>query len=225
MSYHPTKPHITFKNNVIAYSSELKFLGLCITETLTWQAQIHSLCTILSRSYYMIKSLKNVTSTQTIWNTYFAHFESRLRYGIMFWGGDGKSIRIFQLQKKVIKLITGVHKRKSCRPIFRKFKILTLASLYIFEMLNFLKKYQGNVKQNLEIHDHNTRKKHDLHTRHCNTVLYQKSVVNMGIKLFNKLPIQIKQLDNYKSFKREVKTFLVQNSFYTIEEFLNFEGF
>jgi hypothetical protein len=71
---HPTKPHITFKNNVIAYSSDLKFLGLCITETLTWQAQIHSLRTILSRSYYMIKSLKNVTSNQTIWNTYFANF-------------------------------------------------------------------------------------------------------------------------------------------------------
>jgi hypothetical protein len=143
----------------------------------------------------------------------------------MFWGGDGKSITIFCLQKKVIKLITGAHKRKSCRPLFRKFKILTLASLYIYEMLNFLKRYQGNVKQNLEIHDHNTRKKHDLHTQHCNTVLYQKSVINMGIELFNKLPIQIKQLDNHKSFKREVTTLLVHNSFYTIEELFNFEGF
>jgi hypothetical protein len=81
------------------------------------------------------------------------------------------------------------------------------------------------VRQNLEVHDHNTRKKLDLHTRHCYTVLYQKSVVNMGIKLFNRLPITIKQLDNYKNFKREVKTFLVHNAFYTIEEFLNNEEF
>jgi len=44
----------------------------------------------------------------------------------------------------------------------------------------------------------------------------------MGIKLFNKLPIQIKQLDG---FKREVKNFLLRNSFYTTEEFLHFEGF
>ena len=41
----------------------------------------------------------------------------------------------------------------------------------------------------------------------------------MGIKLYNKLPIQIKQLDTYKSFKKEVKTFLAQNAVYTIEEF------
>ena len=143
----------------------------------------------------------------------------------MFWGGYGKSIKIFRLQKKVIRLITGAHKRESCRPIFKKFQILTLASLYIFEMLCFLKKHQGNVKQNLEIHGHNTRKKYDLNTRHCSTVLYQKSVTNMGIKLFNKLPIQIKQLDDYKGFKREVKNFLLHNSFYTIEEFLHFERF
>ena len=92
-------------------------------------------------------------------------------------------------------------------------------------MLCFLKKHQGNVKQNLEIHRHNTRKKYDLHTRHCSTVLYQKSVTNMGIKLFNKLPIQINQLDDYRGFKREVKNFLLCNSFYTTEEFLHFEGF
>jgi len=29
----------------------------------------------------------------------------------------------------------------------------------------------------------------------------------MGNKLFNKLPIQIKQLDNYTGFRREVKNF------------------
>jgi len=46
----------------------------------------------------------------------------------------------------------------------------------------------------------------------------------MGFKLFNKLPVQTKQLDSYKVFKREMKTFLLNNSFYMIEEFLHFEG-
>ena len=146
---HPTRPRITFKNNEIAYSSELKFLGLFITETLAWHAQIHSLCASLSKSYYMIKSLRNVTSTQMIWSTYFAYFQSRLRYGIMFWGGDWKSIKIFWLQKKVIRLITGVYKRESRRPIFRKYQILTLASLYIFEMLCFFKKASRECKTKL----------------------------------------------------------------------------
>jgi hypothetical protein len=31
----------------------------------------------------------------------------------------------------------------------------------------------------------------------------KKSATNMDIKLFNKLPLRTRQLDNYKSFKRE----------------------
>ena len=66
---HLTRLRITFKNNEIAYSSELIFLGQFIMENLAWHAQIHSLCASLSKSYYMIKSLRNVTNTQMIWST------------------------------------------------------------------------------------------------------------------------------------------------------------
>ena len=91
-------------------------------------------------------------------------------------------------------------------------------------MLCIIKKNQGNLKQNFGIHGHNKRNKSDLHTCYCSTVLYQISVTDMGNKLFDKLPIQIKQLDNYKGLKRDVKTFLLHSSFYTTEEFLHFEG-
>jgi len=221
---YPSRPHIIFNNNEITYSSELQFLGLFIMENLTWHAQIHFLFASLRKIYYMIKSLRNVTSTQMIWNIYFAYFQSRLRYGIMFWGGEGKSVKIFRLQKKAIQLITGVHKRESCRHISREFQILTLASAYILEVLCFIKKYQENLKQNFRIHGHNTRNIFDLHTCYCSTVLYQRRVTNTGIKLFNKLPIQIKKLDSHKGFKREMKIFLLHNLFYTIEEFLHSEG-
>ena len=65
------------------------------------------------------------------------------------------------------------------------------------------------MKQNFEIHGHNiiTRKQYDLHTRPCSTVLYQKSVTNTGLKLYNKLPKQLKQIDDYKDFKKRVKIF------------------
>jgi len=96
--------------------------------------------------------------------------------------------------------------------MFRKFRILTLTSLCILEMLCLINN-QGNLKQNFGIHGHSTRKKFDLHTHYCSTILYQRSMTNMGIKLFNKLPVQIEQLDNYKGFEREVKTFLLNNSF------------
>jgi hypothetical protein len=43
----------------------------------------------------------------------------------------------------------------------------------------------------------------------------------MGVKIFNHLPPEIKSMSNdRKSFKSKLTTFLLQNSFYTTEEFL-----
>ena len=87
----------------------------------------------------------------------------------MLWVGELKSVKIFRLPKKAIRSITGVHKRESCGHIFRKFQLLTLASLYILEVLCFIKQYQGNLKQNFGIHVHNTRNVFYLHTHYCST--------------------------------------------------------
>ena len=63
------------------------------------------------------------------------------------------------------------------------------------------------------------RNKFGFCTQYCSAVLCQRSATNVGIQLFNKLPVQIKQVDNYKGFKREGKTFLSNSSFCMIEEF------
>jgi len=40
----------------------------------------------------------------------------------------------------------------------------------------------------------------------------------MGIRLYNKVPIHIKKSEEYKSFKRELKSFLTDHAFYSVEE-------
>jgi hypothetical protein len=56
------------------------------------------------------------------------------------------------------------------------------------------KTYKGSLKQNLSIHGHNTRCQLNFHVEFWNTVLFQKSVVNMGIILYNKVPENIKRI-------------------------------
>jgi hypothetical protein len=71
---------------------------------------------------------------------YFPYFESRLRYGIIFWGGTGKRIIVLLMpKKKVIRLITGVNELESCRQKFKDMKILMVALLYVLEVLCFIK--------------------------------------------------------------------------------------
>jgi len=60
----------------------------------------------------------------------------------------------------------------------------------------------------------------DLHIKPYNTNLYKKSVINMRIWLYNIVSIHIKKLEEYKAYKREFKSFLIDRVFYSIEEFL-----
>jgi hypothetical protein len=48
--------------------------------------------------------------------------------------------------------------------------------------------------------------------------LFRKSVVNMRITLYNKVPDHIKILDKNKSFKRELKFFPLHLAFYSVDE-------
>jgi hypothetical protein len=94
MSFHlkqlrvPLRPKIVFKNTEIAYQSELRFLGIHMTENLKWCAHARFLKAKLCKVVYMVKTLKETMSPYMIRNIYFSNFESCLRYGIILWSGD-----------------------------------------------------------------------------------------------------------------------------------------
>jgi hypothetical protein len=121
-----------------------------------------------------------------------------------------------------IKLNFIQHKRESCRHIFKKFRILTLNSLYILEVLCFIKKYQGNLKQNSRIHDHNTKNKLD-YTHATVTLFYIRKV--WQTRILNCLTNCHHKPNNWTIIKvLKVKSFLSNNSFYTTVQFLNSDG-
>jgi hypothetical protein len=60
----------------------------------------------------------------------------------------------------------------------------------------------------------------DFQVQSYTTDIHKKRVINMGTKVYNKLPGCIKEVDNYKAFKKELKLFLLLDTFYSIEEFV-----
>jgi len=60
----------------------------------------------------------------------------------------------------------------------------------------------------------------DIHIQSHNTDLYKRNVINMGTKSYNKLPGYTKQIDSYKTFKKELKSLILLYSFYSVEEFV-----
>ena len=90
-----------------------------------------------------------------------------------------------------------------------------IQSLFVVKNLNMF-------KSNSVLHSINTRHCLDLHQPPVQLTKVQKGVYHSGIKVFNCLPPNIKSFSNdVKKFKSALKAFLLDGSFYTIQEFLD----
>ena len=155
---------------------------------------------------------------------YFSSVHTIISYGIIFWGNSSHSNTIFKLQKRIIRIIVNVRNRESCRELFKKLHILPLHSQYIISLLLFVVKNINMFKFNSMVHSINTRHCTDLHLPSTHLTKVQKGVYYSGIKVFNCLPIGIRGLSgDIKKFKAALKRFLLEGSFYTVQEFFDWD--
>jgi hypothetical protein len=67
-----------------------------------------------------------------------------------------------------------------------------------------------------------TRQKNDFFVPQASLSLFQKGVYSSGVKIFNRLPTDLKKLlDSPKQFKMAVKRYLISHCFYTMDEFFS----
>jgi hypothetical protein len=166
----------------------------------------------------LVSSFMSLDVLRTI---YFAYVHSVISYGIIFWGNSFLSANIFKIQKRIIKIITNIGKRESCRQLFKQLQILPLHSQYIYSLLVFVNKNKELFMSNSVIHNiNNTRYKHNLHLPSTHLTLVQKGVLYSGSKIFSHLPLCIKAHSNDpKCFKTKLKSYLIEHTFYSIDEY------
>jgi len=104
--------------------------------------------------------------------------------------------------------------------MFKEMQILSFYSQYILSLSMYVVKNKHFFIKNWEIHSHNTRTANNFHMPAGNITKYKKGAHYTGCKIYNQLPNCIKDLANNENiFKNR---FLIDNVFYSIDEFLNF---
>jgi len=128
----PTKDiNIICKEYPITALANIKFLGIYLNNLITWNCHIEYIVSRLSSACYIMRSIKPYMSLSTLKAIYYSYFNSVISYSLLFWGNSPHSLKIFGIQKKIIRIMIGGGSRVSCRNLFRKLKILPLASQYI----------------------------------------------------------------------------------------------
>ena len=220
-----TETKIAYEGKEITTVSNIKFLGIHIDEKMNWKCHIEHITSKTSAVCYIIRSIKPFTSLSTLKMVYHSYFNSIINYGIPFWGNSPLSIKIFRMQKNIIRIMLGCRRRDSCRKLFKKLEILPLASQYILSLMLFVAKNRSEFTVNSEIHRKNTRQQKNLHLPLVNLRMYQKGIYYSGTKVYNNLPQHIKDVSSdIKMFEVLLKQFLLLHSFYSLQEYFCYKS-
>lgn len=171
---------------------------------LSWNSHIDHLASKLAGFCYSLRVVARCVSAEAALSAYNAYINSRLRYGVMFWGNCVSVHRIFKLQKSSIRAIFNLKNRDSCKQYFKNNDLLTLPSLYVLECALFVKRnYQIFFEKYELVHNHNTRGTMNCFLLQPKTHLtkIQKNVLHQCIKVYNHIPDAIKILP-YNSYKK-----------------------
>ena len=179
---------------------------------------VNKLISALNTSCYQICVFRSLIDQDTLLSFYYSQIESRLSYGICFWGSGSMINDVFISQKRVVRCIAGVDRRTSCRAYFVNFKLLTVCGLYFMKLLELVHSNILDFNKNSDFHSYDTRFKDDLTIplHHLSAVGRTHKV--LGLKLYNSLPGDIRTTKCLRKFRKSVKNILIQICPYTCEE-------
>ena len=218
---------IKIENKSIEEAANTKFLGVFLDQKLTWNPHIEALLPKLSSHCFLMRNIRSTVSQEILRLTYFGLVQSSITYGLIHWGQASDAVQVFRAQKKIIRVMAGVKPLTPCKEYFRLLKCMTLPSLYIYSLIVFIIKNKtatSHRQQRREVHDHATRYRNELVLPYSRLTIGQNNPNYMGVKCWNKLQRITHNFSNAssdKQFKNKLKMFLIDKSYYSIEEFMN----
>jgi len=214
--------NLKINNETVSRENFVKFLGIIVDHNLNFKSHCNSVVKKMNSQCYLIRNLKYVLTQNQIVMYYKSNVESVLRYGICFWGYSTDSQIVFKTQKKIIRKICGVSRMTSCRPLFKRLSILPLACLLILEMSSYIFLNKRDFITNVESHGRDTRSREQFRIPSYRLNTSRGFTSCLGLKIFNKIPADIKNESSITKFKGSLTRRLLSNTFYSVEEYLSF---
>jgi hypothetical protein len=213
--------NVFVEDNQLDQEEKVTFLGVLLDRQLTWHPYIEKICNKIASGVFVLRQLARLNDKKLLFTAYHGLILSHIRYAILVWGNSSKQNldRVFKIQKKAIRCIERVNRLDSCRPLFKRLGLLTVPSLYVYEVVLYVK--TSGINQNFNVHGYNTRNQADYHMVTHNSRLFEQKPDYIGRKFYNKLPQHLKIHENIKIFKKHLKKYLVNGTFYSVDEFLS----
>ena len=126
------------------------------------------------------------------------------------------------ITEKAIRIISKSHYLDHTSPIFKSLETLNIFQIYesiclglAFKCINFhaFPYYRRKISQNFNVHTHNTRCSDNYRiNERARMRIVQRSYMHKGILLWNALDSFVKDYYSISTFKKKIKSYLLDNS-------------
>ena len=211
---------ITMNDTPIAVQSAFKYLGVNISNKLSWDKHISQVCKRLGYSIQILRKLKGVVPLDDLITVYKTLVQPHIDYCITIWGYAPacQVQRVQRLQNKIIRLVTGIYSWDiSPRIILQDLDIANVTQRRnYFNGINVFKCLDGSFPNYMsdmlsytsEYNEYNTRNvsNNELYVPRPRLDLYRQSFQYTGPMLYNSLPNTIKNVESLLCFKKELRS-------------------
>ena len=134
-----------------------------------------------SKNTGIILKARKIFSQETLNMLYYCIIYPYLNYGVHIWGSTYISFltKLLVLQKRIVRIISGVPRITHTEPLFVKLCILTVNRLFKYNIGLLMYRYHHSMLppvldmfvKNGQVHSYNTRQSDHLHVPQCRTEL------------------------------------------------------
>ena len=214
-----------YVNNILLENVNChKILGLHIDNSLSWNDHIQFLSKSLSQLVGLLNRSKHLLNRESKLLFYNSYIHSRFTYCLPIWGRSASLHldKLWKIQKRALRIINDVPYDAPSKNLFTKSKVLNIREMYCYEIcifiFNILHDDTKNVpvvlnlaKPNENYFLRSTSKKFLLEVPFPRKDIYKKSIAYSGVKVWNSLPDNVRNVEHLSLFKHLCKNHFMVN--------------
>ena len=207
-------PDLYFNQTKVKTVSAQKHLGLILDEKLNFNLHLKTISDKITKSIGILRKLRFYIPRHSLVTTYKSFIRSQLEYAdVVYDQPSNQSFcdKLETIQYNAALAITGAVRGTSKEKLYQELGLEYLSSRRWFKRLCLLHKilktkspvYLLNLIPNPR-HSLNIRNRHVIPQIFCRTVSFANSFFPNSISEWNKLDIQITQIDSHSSFRKAI---------------------
>lgn len=186
---------------------------------MNWKQHIDKIKAKLTSLTGIIRNIAKCLPRKVKYIIYNSLIKPHIDYLIEIWGTAAKSnLEIVQIaQNKLIKSLFHYNFRTPSKKIYEETKIMTIKQTYtyftcilIYKILNKQIHTSLSFQKKGRIQKMKLRNANNLILRSPRTNYGVKNIEFEGVKMYNKLPVKIKDAQSLVSFKNKLKTYIFE---------------